>query len=490
MILCKKFLSNMLSISEENITEKENLEEYKIKFEYAGKALTSNIIKAIINSVDSCDDVFFNLQYSQDKISKCSSNTEIEEVIDDINSNLETERVTLLINVIKNKQDYISVYSCEKLFEYFDAFNFFDFFQFMNNIIHKNILHFKPLNENIELVTKTICFSNVKVLNVDVQRDYYIEKYRLVGKSAISFILHMIPCDFKIIRLTQNINYLNKTIDRFKKFEYILSLLYISNEAEVSENFLQFIFYGYKNIVIEYKNYGDNDINVNNTIIEICEWSYQDGNVVDKLGIVRNVLSINYNDDEFLSITDSEYQSIVGNYLLYLKKHVQDYLKLKETVTLRFQSFCDECADQISQLSSTLRKNFLALFGYLITVLLTKGISNSLSDIFSKEVTIISSFVLLGSFIVWIISFIYYCSQNNYIDKKIDKFREYYKDIITDNELSKIIDDSTLIAFTKERNKKLVTTYSVIWIVSLIIIFLVLDALSGSVKLLYFVNIF
>lgn len=62
--------------------------------------------------------------------------------------------------------------------------------------------------------------------------------------------------------------------------------------------------------------------------------------------------------------------------------------------------------------------------------------------------------------------------------------------IITDNELSKIIDDNTLIAFAKERNKKLVRTYSVIWIVSLIVIFLVLDAISGSVKLLFFVNIF
>lgn len=426
MILCKKFLSDMLSISEENITEEENLEEYKIKFEYAGEALTSNTIKIIISSVDSCDDVFFNLQYRQDIIGKNSTDSDIEEVVEDINSNLETDSVTLLINVAKKNKTYISIYSCEKFFDYFDSLEFFAFLQLINETVNENTLFFKILNDNVELITNTICFSKLKVDNSDVKRSDCIEKNKSSGKSNTDFDLHLIPYDFKIISSTQGIDYLDKTINRFKKFEYILSLLYLSNESQVFESLLQFVFYGYKNILIEYNNYRENEIVVNNTIIEIFEWAYLDGNIVDKLGIVRNVLSINYNEDRFLSITDSVYQSIVGNYLLYLKNHVQDYLKLKETVTLKFQSFCDECADQISQLTSTLRKNFLALFGYLITVLLTKGISNSLSDIFSKEVTIISSFVLLGSFIVWIISFIYYCSQNNYIDKKIEKFREYY----------------------------------------------------------------
>ena len=208
------------------------------------------------------------------------------------------------------------------------------------------------------------------------------------------------------------------------------------------------------------------------------------------MGIVRNVLSINYNNDNFESISDSEFQSIIGNYLLYLRNNVQDYLKLKETVTIRFQSFCDECSDQISQLSSTLRKNFLALLGYLITVLLTKGISNSIDDIFSKEVAIISSFVLIGSFVVWGLSFIYCRNQMKYLDKKISKFREYYKDIITDKELNKIIDDNTLIIFAKERNNKLIWVYSIIWIVTLVVLFLALDALSGSTKLLYLINFF
>ena len=133
----------------------------------------------------------------------------------------------------------------------------------------------------------------------------------------------------------------------------------------------------------------------------------------------------------------------------------------------------------------------MALFGYLITVLLTKGfINKATSDIFSQDVTIITSFVLVGSFIVWVISIYYYRYQNLYIDEKINKLKQYYQDVITEKELLRIINDNTLIDFTKDKNKKQVNVLSIIWIASLIVAFLVLDAISGPTKLLFFINIF
>ena len=490
MNLCKEFLLKTFLVDENNIIEKEDLQEYNISFDYAGKELSKEDIKCILNAVDSNDKIIINQQYRQDKVDINSSDSAMENFLTDINSDLETGKITLCVNITKGVEKYISVYSSVKLFEYFDSFDFYSFFKFFNSIIKDKPLHFKMLNDNVQLLTDSMCFSNQEGNNSFFKRDEYIDKIRLATKTNLEFPLYSTPCDFRISVSKSNDNHISNTVERFKKIEYILSLLCISNESLLSKQQIKFLFSGLKNIEINYSEYSENDIVVNDFIVDIFNWSYNEGNTVDKLGIVRNVLSINYNNDNFESISDSEFQSIIGNYLLYLRNNVQDYLKLKETVTIRFQSFCDECSDQITQLSSTLRKNFLALLGYLITVLLTKGISNSIDDIFSKEVAIISSFVLIGSFVVWGLSFIYCRNQMKYLDKKISKFREYYKDIITDKELNKIIDDNTLIIFAKERNNKLIWVYSIIWIVTLVVLFLALDALSGSTKLLYLINFF
>jgi hypothetical protein len=347
------------------------------------------------------------------------------------------------------------------------------------------------LNENVKIITRTFAFSSEIISFECFDRDNYLNKADLIGKTNIDYSLFITPYDFKLLDFSNDIEYLNKTIKRFKQLQYILSLKYISNESVFLTSALEFYIFGYRNIQLKYDNNIENELIPNDSINEIFEWAFVEGNIVDKIGIVRNVLSINYNDDNFKSITGSEYDSIIGNYQLYLKKHVQEYLKLKETVTSRFQTFCDECSDQISQFSSTIRKNFLALFGYLITVLLTRGFSDkATSEMFSKDVTIITSFVLVGSFIVWVISIYYYRYQNKYVDEKINKLKKYYQDVITEKELLRIINDNTLIDFTKGKNKKQVSVLSIIWIASLIVAFLVLDAISGSTKLLFFINLF
>lgn len=492
MFLSKSYLIELLKVNPNDITEEESLAEYNLTVSYGKDTLNITVIKSIISSVNERDNIFINEENSNDILKQDSSDEQIQEIVDEINSNLELGPVTILISVKKSKTYTLSIYNSEKFFSYIDKYKLFDFLKAFNQlIINEGILIFQTLNDDIKLITKTFAFSSETISFEYFDRDSYLNKANLIGKTNIDYALSLTPYDFKLFDYSNDINYLEKTIKRFKQLQYILSLRYISNESVFSTSTLEFYIFGYKNIQLEYVNNIENELIPNDNINEIFEWAFVEGNIVDKIGIVRNVLSINYNDDNFKSITDSEYDSIIGNYQLYLKKHVQEYLKLKETVTSKFQTFCDECSDQISQFSSTLRKNYLALFGYLITVLLTKGfVDKATSDIFSKDVTIITSFVLVGSFIVWGISIYYYRYQNKYVDEKISKLKQYYRDIITEKELLRIINDNTLIDFTKEKNKHQVRALSIIWIVSLIVAFLVLDAISGSTKLLFFINIF
>lgn len=491
MYLSIPYLINLLKVDLSDITEDESLNEYNLTVKYCKKTLELDAVKSILSSVNARDNLFFNEENSSDILKQDSSDEQIQEVVDEINSDLELGPVTLLLKIQKKSNTTLSIYSCEKFFSFFNNYNLYDFLTLFNQlIINDSISCFQTLNEDIKLITETFGFSKEEISFEKFDRDNYLDKSNLIGKISIDHPLCLNPYDFKIVESSKGKKYLERTINRFEQLQYILSLRYISNESVFSTSSLEFFISGYKNIQIKYNNDIENTLITNNVINEIFEWAFEDGNVVDKIGIVRNVLSINYNDDKFKSLTDSEYESVIGNYLLYLKKHVQEYLKLKESVTSKFQMFCDECADQISQFSSTIRKNFLALFGYLITVLLTKGISDKTSNIFSEDVTIITSFVLVGSFVVWAISFVYYRYQNKYIDEKVKKLKQYYQDIITEKELNRIINDNTLIDFAKEKSKKQAKGLSFIWIASLIVAFLVLDAVSGSAKLLFFINLF
>lgn len=265
--------------------------------------------------------------------------------------------------------------------------------------------------------------------------------------------------------------------------------MFISNESDTTKETYNFSIYGYKNIEICFEQSTLYSISKNKTISKICAWCYNEGNIVDKVHIARNIISLYSEDNNLNEINDAVFDSIIGNYSLYLKNHIENYLKLKEDATNKFQEICDEISNQVSKLSSSLKNNYLAILGYLVTVIIAEGFSDGIKGIFSYEITIVSSFVLIGSLVVYLFSLLHYIFNRIYLSRKLNKWKEYYKDTITEKELNYIIENNTLIQFAKLQSTVQTIIISVFWIVSIFILLFLLNKITDNIPLLFFKDV-
>ncbi len=488
-MLNKEYFITDFDVDMNTVVEKETIEEYEISFKFKNKIELTNI-KKIFNNIAQKDGVSISFHdFSTDKIHKDTDEGKINQLLDEVNTDIGDESVMFNLTVTKNDTECINVYSANIFYDYLNKLKPYGLIKIISDLIIRNKLHFKLLNDDYELQTETFSFSKTDI-SVYLKRDDIKTKFNDISKIHGNFMSEVIPQDFKVLSYNNKKEKVIELVNKFEKIEYLLSLMFISNEFDTTGDAYKFSIYGYKNIEICFEQSTLYSISKNKTISKICAWCYDEGNIVDKVHIARNIISLYSEDNNLNEINDAVFDSIIGNYSLYLKNHIENYLKLKEDATNKFQEICDEISNQVSKLSGSLKNNFLAILGYLVTVLITEGFSDGIEGIFSYEITIISSFVLAGSLIVYILSLAHYLFNKKYLSEKLDKWKEYYNDTITEKELNYITENNTLINFAEKQSLKQTVLISIFWVVSIIALFLSLDKLSGDTPLLFFINFF
>lgn len=465
-------------------SEKENFKSYELKILWQNSDITHEDIQRLLNTARVNDYVKICCENYATTVSRKSTVEEVEEFIDDCNSELESGPIYLIVTITKHYENYSCIYSFDKMSKYLLGLTDMQFVTVISDELKKTN-YYKCINDEIKIITDTLVISNN-------ESDFYVkdntevlEKYHQSCSNNLGDKLKIIPQDLIIKKCSGTGEAFNNLIDRVKSLSTLIALIYLANNAHIEDLNYSFSFLGYKNITITI----ENGLIYNSSIIDIFNWAYSEGNVIDKLGIARNIISLNY-VDSIISIDKKVFESIISSYNLYLKKHVENYILLKEEFTKKYLAYSEKYIDQVHDLNKTLKSNLLGILGYIITVLLTKGFSSGIKSVFTYEISEISSFILLGSLVVLIISSAYYFYNKIYIQSSLDSFRKYYSDIFTEIELQTVINDKELFDETKKRSNRYFTIISIIWILIIVGLFLILDYLSGNNKLLFFINVF
>lgn len=272
-----------------------------------------------------------------------------------------------------------------------------------------------------------------------------------------------------------------------KKTIWKSCLAYLSSAAIITENNeLNVQILGQRKVEFTYSLLNPK---INPEFYRIYRWIYTDGNPVDKSILARNIISLHCRYSALTDLDEKTLSSIQSNYQIYLKDNVSQYIDLKNKLA---QFICDvvsKTGDYATMLLGDLKKNLIAIFGFLFTVILANIVSDQpLQNIFTREITVILEVVIAGSVIYLIICHI----ESQYKLCKIKRtyylLKDNYKGLLSDVDLQESFNGDKIITDTVRSVERGIWIYTIIWFVFLIVLLLILEHISSSPVITIWIN--
>ena len=471
-------LTELIQTAEiKDIVVSERMKVYEASFKFdIEKAPKYCYFSNIIQSIHQRDRIKITLQdgnerdydfftSNEDSYKRYLENTLADEIID--------VRVRVDKEVVEN---HFSIYSFNEFVQDITSLSIEDVMIAFSSLLKQSpdFLVFDVYSPIAMFATKTMFFvpHGNGTVNIDFNRIQRIEACREVSYFYNFDTYEVLPDDFKMV-----IDYANNPLtELFEQIMVLLSISFIATSSSINEGQLKGIINGQRSM--EY-NCQIDQLQKNKILYAIYNWIYTDGSPIDKAIIARNVISLHC---KYVSITDIDEKvmaSIQSNYNLYLKENVKDYLELKNKVAEFISDTISKTGEYATGLLDKFKSNLIAIFGFMFTVILANIVSDQpLDNIFTKEITVLVEFVLVGSFVYLLICYF----QSRYeIQKVYDSYEQLklnYREILTDDDLLEIFRNDEMLNKMKKAINKSEKLYLGIWIFFLIGTFIVIETIS------------
>ena len=210
-------------------------------------------------------------------------------------------------------------------------------------------------------------------------------------------------------------------------------------------------------------------------MVDIFQWCYSEGNYMDKMMIVRNILSVNLRQDT-LSIPANTFNSVLSNFKIFQKENVERYLKMRNDLSDKLIGLQREINKLADDYLSEYKKNIVAFLSFVVPMIVVRAMTNGeMIDVFSPSILI----VMLASAGVSYIYFLYtqgeYQSREKMMKRQFAQMKERYREVLSEEERNFIFADSneqdqeSYTSFLRTREESI----SKIWKRTLVVIVLV-----------------
>lgn len=291
-------------------------------------------------------------------------------------------------------------------------------------------------------------------------REEVISKRDRVAHFVNAEQFRYIPDDFNVTTPSLELNTF------FDRLRAVFLLIFLSDFSRIVDDQLIFKIKGYKTFNCRCD--GIVSEHVLRELELLYKWAYDEGAFTDKVGIVRNVMTIHVTNEDINSLEVGTCDSAKSGYDLYLKDNVKQYIDIKNKIgdMLHSQS------EKASTITKDMFKIFKTSIWTFVTFFTTSIILRSLrlGDISFESLD--NKLFLVGVFFLFISTiYIFFARSEVESEKKrlSDKFleiRDRYKDLLNEADLDKILAHSNgksisqnEIDYIDDKKKK----YTILW---------------------------
>ena len=247
----------------------------------------------------------------------------------------------------------------------------------------------------------------------------------------------------------------------FNRLGQLLLICYIASYAKIEGNSLEFKISGYK--TIQQKIVFDDLLNANIDISTlplyylIFHWLYKGGNIYDKASIVRNIVTLNI-DEQGLLLNETTFDSIISNYNILEKKNVEQYIGLRNEVAKQLRVYQKEMYDIVNGFENDFKTLFFGYMAFVFTIVVIRVLAKNVG-----EGVLIPNTIIVLLMLYCAASLVYQCYARSVLDGRIrlfdrqyNKTRAFYSSLLSENELNDLFTDKrnkdgSYKAFLKER---------------------------------------
>lgn len=404
----------------------------------------------------------------------------------------ENDKYQVTVNITKKINDgIVSIYNLKEFTDKIQSqtleglcFIFSTLFKYNNTITFISNEISSPLN------SKTIFFSNNSSLNITqvepFNRKERIEKIKTMSHFFQSSETILIPEDFDFD--FDNSNFHGQGFDIiFKRMCLITIINALFDVSEiVQKDLINFRLEGYKAITGNIKS-TDICLNSLKEYLEVYKWVYSSNNVLDKIGVARNIISLHVLPQEGLKLLEHTFLSIQSSFKIYEKENIKQYIDIRNKISEQIIDYSQRASDIVDGFAGGFQKSIIAVLTFFSSVLVIQVISNrNFNDLFSFDTYLLTIFFIVASLL-------YYLTSKKDLDIQKERFETSYKnlkkrytDLLIEDDIKKILnhdqDHIDDIGFINSKVKR----YSWLWMIILSLTFIVVTILYKKCSIIYF----
>ncbi|MFM2306511.1 MAG: hypothetical protein RLZZ367_1180, partial [Bacteroidota bacterium] len=217
--------------------------------------------------------------------------------------------------------------------------------------------------------------------------------------------------------------------------------------------------------------------------LKIYNWIYDDGNLFDKLGLTRNIVSLHLSMPERLILNGNVFESIKSAHKIYLENNIKQYIDIRNKISDQLLEFNKRAVSIVDTYAGNFQKSVFTFLTFLVSMILLR-LANKEGEI---SISGSAAILCIGLFISVII-YLYYSlweldEQKRRFERSYENMKLRYEDLLDPKDIARILrNDSDFkqdLAFINDKRKR----YTFMWEVVMAIFALLL-------VLLYFKKIF
>jgi hypothetical protein len=428
-----------------------------------------NIVCAKINSRDSVNiSIIQNdspWNYVQD-----NKDCDYNQFVQDCSTIQQSDEKEIIISLTKkNKEQTISIYYLENFLYYLNSLPISGFLLKINEAIStKEHITFEIQDESfIEFSTKTIKFipKGNQNQNWTIRNTNNLDKIKNLCYCNIISKYQFTPDDFYPIKKNGTV------LDIiFGRVSVLYSAIFLFDIFDINSTNIEYRLNGYKTIT-HTLNFLEVDIFSYENFYDIYSWVYEGGNIVDKIGLARNILSLNLKNEN-LKLSETTFEAIKSGYKIYQKENIKQYIEIRNKVSDQLIELQNKADKIVENFVGDYKKSFLAIVSFFISVIVIRVVSKG--D-FAGGFTIEVTFLLISFLLIFLIIMFFARWE---INKQIDRYVNFYanlkercNDLLDESDVNRILNNDKDFENNKQFIENRRKNYTILWVISLLILF-------------------
>ena len=465
--------SLFLVVEDTNPLIEDKLSSFKVVYEVRNiQVIFKESLSDLISKLPETDSFILSIKFGENPpVSLNSKEKNLDKFIEELNkevSYLEDEKVNLKFEISKNffhGSRYI--YHFKSFCEFWRNTPSLNILKLLNkDLIESNSISFIYLEKNLDQFYTSNLFFGYLI------RDSITEDYRClhVKENCHFGNFEAFPFNPNCFSLQKEPSHVNDITQKFNQFKLLFSISGIFDITSITENKLYYKINGYRTFE-GILNIDELEINSADNYIQIFKWIYStEGNISDKIGLVRNILTI-YLKENNINIPPECYSSIQSGYKTYLQKNVLKYIEIRNRINDELSWISAKSSEVVDKYLGNYQKSIFTFLSFFISVFILRVLqTGKFTNVFTKDSTILSlSFLVISiaflAFSVWNLN-----QEKERIERKYENLKSRYKDLLIEDDINKILRDDEEFKFEMSFIKKRRKSYTWLWIITLIIL--------------------